>query len=88
MDTLPLREPEVSWLGRDAKVPIASENELNQLGTGWRSNGPGHAQLPDLRDREGYCAIFFAGLQVASIDWTNDQPVSDVSEQESAMPLD
>jgi len=32
--------------------------------------------------------IFFASWQVASIDLTNDQPVSDVSEQVSAVSPD
>jgi hypothetical protein len=36
-------------------------------------------------DRDGRYGIFFASWPVASIDLTNDQPVSDVSEQVSAM---
>ena len=36
-------------------------------------------------DRDGHYGIFFASWQVASIDLTNGQPVSDVSEQVSAM---
>ena len=41
-----------------------------------------------LLDRDGHYGIFFASWQVASIDLTNDQPVSDVSEQVSAMSPD
>jgi hypothetical protein len=37
------------------------------------------------RDRDGNYGIFFASWQVALIDLTNGQPVSDVSEQVSAM---
>jgi hypothetical protein len=36
-------------------------------------------------DRDGHSGIFFAIWQVASIDLTSRQPVSDVSEQVSAM---
>ncbi len=36
-------------------------------------------------DRDGRYGIFFASWQVASIDLTRGQPVSDVSEQVSAM---
>jgi transposase InsO family protein len=36
-------------------------------------------------DRDGHYGIFFASWQVASVDLTNSQPVSDVSEQVSAM---
>ena len=39
-------------------------------------------------DRDGRYGIFFASWQVASIDLTNGQPVSDVSEQVSAMSPD
>ncbi|HEX7919508.1 MAG TPA: IS481 family transposase, partial [Bradyrhizobium sp.] len=39
-------------------------------------------------DRDGHYGIFFASWQVASIDLTNIQPVSDVSEQVSAMSPD
>jgi transposase InsO family protein len=39
-------------------------------------------------DRDGHYGIFFASWQVASIDLTNGQPVSDVSEQVSGMSPD
>ena len=36
-------------------------------------------------DRDGHYGIFFASWQVAAIDLTDGKPVSDVSEQVSAM---
>jgi len=39
-------------------------------------------------NRDGHCGIFFASWQVASIDLTTGQSVSDVSEQVSAMSPD
>jgi hypothetical protein len=50
----------------------------------WNTGSPAFRPL----DRDGNYGIFFASWQVASIDLTNGQPVSDVSEQMSAMSPD
>ena len=65
--------PYISFKGRFWKVPQAFARERLAI-----------RQL----DRDGHYGIFFASWQVAAIDLTNGQPVSDVSEQVSAMSPD
>jgi hypothetical protein len=62
--------PYISFKGRFWKVPQAFARERLAIRP---------------LDRDGHYGIFFANWQVASIDLTDHQPVSDVSEQVSAM---
>ena len=65
--------PYISFKGRFWKVPQAFARERLAIRP---------------LDRDGCYGIFFASWQVASIDLTNAQPVSDVSERVSAMSPD
>jgi len=65
--------PYISFKGRFWKVPQAFARERLAIRP---------------LDRDGRYGVFFASWQIASIDLTNDQPVSDVSEQVSAMSPD
>jgi hypothetical protein len=65
--------PYISFKGRFWKVPQAFARERLAIRP---------------LDRDGHYGIFFASWQVAAIDLTNGQPVSDVSEQVSAMSPD
>ena len=62
--------PYISFKGRFWKVPQAFARERLAIRP---------------LDRDGHYGIFFASWHVASIDLTSNQPVSDVSEQVSAM---
>jgi hypothetical protein len=71
--TVSSTRPYISFKGRFWKVPHAFARERLAIRP---------------LDRDGHYGIFFASWQVASIDLTNGQPVSDVSEQVSAMSPD
>ena len=88
---MPARIPEVQYdLGETVRTVSSTRSYLSFKGQFWKVPKAFVGERLAIRplDRDGHYGIFFASWQVASIDLTNDQPVSDVSEQVSAMSPD
>ncbi|MDE2069462.1 MAG: IS481 family transposase [Bradyrhizobium sp.] len=88
---MPLRLPEVHYdSGEIVRSVSSTRSYISFRGRMWRVPQAFTGERLAIRplDRDGHYGIFFASWQVASIDLTNGQPVSDVSEQVSAMSPD
>jgi len=88
---MPARLPEAQYdSGEIIRTVSSTRSYISFKGRMWRVPqafvGERLAIRP--RERDGHYGIFFASWQVAAIDLTNGQPVSDVSEQVSAMSPD
>jgi transposase InsO family protein len=88
---LPARIPKVQYdLGETVRTVSSTRSYISFKGQFWKVPKAFVGERLAIRplDRDGNYGIFFASWQVASIDLTNGQPVSDVSEQVSAMSPD
>jgi len=88
---MPARIPEVQYdVGETVRTVSPTRSYISFKGQFWKVPKAFVGERLAIRplDRDGNYGIFFASWQVASIDLTNDQPVSDVSEQVSAMSPD
>ena len=86
--TMPDRIPQVQYdAGETVRAVSSTRSNISFRGQMWKVPQAFRGEQLAIRslDRDGYYGIFFASWQVASIDLTNGQPVSDVSEQVSAM---
>jgi len=89
--TMPARLPDVQYGSGDIVRTVSSTRSyISFKGRMWRVPQAFFGERLAIRplDRDGHYGIFFASWQIASIDLTNGQPVSDVSEQVSAMSPD
>jgi len=85
---MPTRLPEVQYgSGEIVRTVSSTRSYISFKGRMWRVPQAFVGERLAIRplDRDGHYGIFFASWQVASIDLTDGQPVSDVSEQVSAM---
>ena len=85
---MPARIPKVQYdVGETVRTVSSTRSYISFKGQFWRVPQAFVGERLAIRplDRDGNYGIFFASWQVASIDLTNGQPVSDVSEQVSAM---
>lgn len=88
---MPARIPKVQYdIGETVRTVSSTRSYISFKGQFWRVPQAFVGERLAIRplDRDGNYGIFFASWQVASIDLTNGQPVSDVSEQVSAMSPD
>jgi transposase InsO family protein len=88
---MPARIPKVQYdLGETVRTVSSTRSYISFKGQFWKVPKAFVGERLAIRplDRDGNYGIFFASWQVASIDLTNGQPVSDVSEQVSAMSPD
>jgi transposase InsO family protein len=88
---MPARIPKVQYdVGETVRTVSSTRSYISFKGQFWRVPQAFVGERLAIRplDRDGNYGIFFASWQVASIDLTNGQPVSDVSEQVSAMSPD
>lgn len=86
--TMPSRLPEVQYESGDIVRTVSSTRHyISFKGQMWKVPQAFAGERLAIRplDRDGNYGIFFASWQVASIDLTTGQTVSDVSEQVSAM---
>ena len=89
--TMPTRLPEVQYdSGEIVRTVSSTRSYISFKGRMWRVPQAFVGERLAVRplDRDGCYGIFFASWQVAAIDLTNGQRVSDVSEQVSAMSPD
>lgn len=85
---MPARIPKVQYdVGETVRTVSSTRSYISFKGQFWRVPQAFVGERLAIRplDRDGNYGIFFASWQVALIDLTNGQPVSDVSEQVSAM---
>ena len=85
---MPARIPKVQYdAGETVRIVSSTRSYISFKGQFWRVPQAFVGERLAIRplDRDGNYGIFFASWQVALIDLTNGQPVSDVSEQVSAM---
>jgi len=85
---MPERLPQVQYdAGETLRTVSSTRSYIAFKGQMWKVPQAFRGEQLAVRplDRDGHYGIFFASWQVASIDLTNGQPVSDVSEQVSAM---
>jgi transposase InsO family protein len=85
---MPARIPKVQYdAGETVRIVSSTRSYISFKGQFWRVPQAFVGERLAIRplDRDGHYGIFFASWQVALIDLTNGQPVSDVSEQVSAM---
>jgi transposase InsO family protein len=85
---MPARIPKVQYdLGETVRTVSSTRSYISFKGQFWKVPKAFVGERLAIRplDRDGHYGIFFASWQVALIDLTNGQPVSDVSEQVSAM---
>jgi transposase InsO family protein len=88
---MPARLPKVQYdAGETVRTVSSTRSYISFKGQFWRVPQAFVGERLAIRplDRDGNYGIFFASWQVAAIDLTNGQPVSDVSEQLSAMSPD
>jgi transposase InsO family protein len=88
---MPARLPEVQYDNSEIVRTVSSTRSyISFKGRMWRVPQAFCGERLAIRplDRDGQYGIFFASWQVAAIDLTNGQRVSDVSEQVSAMSPD
>jgi len=88
---MPTRIPKVQYdVGETVRTVSSTRSYISFKGQFWKVPQAFVGERLAIRplDRDGNYGIFFASWQVASIDLTNGQPVSDVSEQVSAMSPD
>lgn len=88
---MPARVPEVQYDTREIVRTVSSTRSyVSFRGQFWKVPQAFCGERLAIRplDRDGQYGIFFASWQVATIDLTNGQGVSDVSEQVSAMSPD
>jgi transposase InsO family protein len=88
---MPARLPEVQYgSGEIVRTVSSTRSYISFRGRMWRVPQAFVGERLAIRpfDRDGHYGVFFASWQVASIDLTDGQPVSDVSEQVSAMSPD
>ena len=88
---MPARLPQVQYDSSEIVRTVSSTRSyITFKGRMWRVPQAFTGERLAIRPlgRDGNYGIFFASWQVASIDLTNGQPVSDVSEQVSAMSPD
>lgn len=85
---MPARVPQVQYdTGEIVRAVSSTRSYISFRGQMWKVPQAFRGESLAIRplDRDGSYGIFFASWQVASIDLTGGQPVSDVSEQVSAM---
>jgi transposase InsO family protein len=85
---MPARLPEVQYnSGEIVRTVSSTRSYISFKGRTWRVPQAFVGERLAIRplNRDGRYGVFFASWQVASIDLTDGQPVSDVSEQVSAM---
>ena len=85
---MPTRIPKVQYdVGETVRTVSSTRSYISFKGQFWKVPQAFVGERLAIRplDRDGNYGIFFASWQVALIDLTNGQPVSDVSEQVSAM---
>jgi transposase InsO family protein len=85
---MPARLPEVQYdSGETVRTVSSTRHYISFKGRMWKVPQAFAGERLAIRplDRDGRYGIYFASWQVASIDLTAGQPVSDVSEQVSAM---
>src|SRR5258705_1159231 len=88
---MPARLPKVEYDSSETVRTVSSTRSyISFKGRFWKVPQAFFGERLAIRplDRDGHYGIFFASWQVASIDLTNGQPVSDVSEQVSGMSPD
>lgn len=88
---MPSRLPEVRYeSGETVRTASSTRHYISFKGRMWKVPQAFAGEPLAIRplDRDGHYGIFFASWQVASIDLTTGQTVSDVSEQVSAMSPD
>jgi len=88
---MPARLPEVEYHSNEIVRTVSSTRHyISFKGQMWKVPRAFAGERLAIRplDRDGHYGIFFASWPVASIDLTIGQPVSDVSEQVSAMSPD
>jgi hypothetical protein len=88
---MPARLPKVQYdAGETVRTVSSTRSYISFKGQFWRVPQAFVGERLAIRplDRDGNYGIFFASWQVAAIDLTEGQPVSDVSEQVSAMSPD
>jgi len=88
---MPARLPEVQYdSGEIVRTVSSTRSYISFKGRMWRVPQAFTGERLAIRPLgyDGHYGIFFASWQVAVIDLTNGQPVSDVSEQASAMSPD
>ena len=88
---MPARLPEVQYnSGEIVRTVSSTRSYISFKGRTWRVPQAFVGERLAIRplNRDGRYGVFFASWQVTSIDLTNGQPVSDVSEQVSAMSPD
>jgi transposase InsO family protein len=86
--TMPARLPEVQYeSGEIVRTVSSTRHYVSFKGQMWKVPQAFAGERLAIRplDRDGHYGIFFASWQIASIDLTTGQTVSDVSEQVSAM---
>src|ERR1700759_764682 len=89
--SMPARFPQVQYdAGETVRTVSSTRSYISFKGRFWKVPQAFVGERLAIRplDRDGHYGIFFASWQVASIDLTHGQPVSDVSEQGSAMSPD
>jgi transposase InsO family protein len=88
---MPAHVPKVHYdIGETVRTVSSTRSYISFKGQMWKVPQAFFGERLAIRplDRDGHYGIFFASWQVAAIDLTNGQPVSDVSEQVSAMSPD
>lgn len=88
---MPARLPEVQYDSSEIIRTVSSTRHyVSFKGRMWKVPQAFAGERLAIRpsNRDGSYGIYFASWQVATIDLTNGQPVSDVSEQVSAMSPD